>query len=143
MDLGIAKEEGVGAHYKMSSFINTNANMDSCYEYACKVVSNEKDRREYAAALLECRLNPAYYALTKSGEVIPVSSYPLMSWDTKGWNTVKRKIRVKKVRSSEELDEEADINNWDDVEHYGRVTYTQTAPAYEHNGALFDLGSRF
>ena len=127
----------------MSSFINTNANMNSCYEYACKVVSNEKDRREYAAALMECRLDPANSLTTKSGDVFPVSSYPLMSWDNKGWTTVKRKIRVKKVRSSEELDEEADLNNWDDVEHYGRVTYTQTAPAYEHNGALFDLGSRF
>ena len=122
---------------------SSNANMKSCYEYACKIVTNEKDRREYAEALLECRLNPAYYALSKTGEVIPIASYPLMNWDTKGWTTVKRKTHVKKVWSSEELDEEADLNNWDDVEHYGRATYTNVGQANEHNGALFDIGSRF
>ena len=112
---------------------SSNANMKSCYEYACKIVTDEKDRREYAEALLECRLNPAYYALSKTGEVIPIASYPLMNWDTKGWTTVKRKTHVKKVWSSEELDEEADLNNWDDVEHYGRVTYTNVGQANEHN----------
>ena len=126
---------------KMSSF--NNVNMESCYEFACKMVTDEKQRREYAMALMECRRDPAYYALTKSGEVIPLSSLPLMQWDTKGWTTVKKKVHVKKVRTSEELDYEADLNNWDDVEHYGRVTYTHTAPVQEHNGALFDIGSRF
>jgi hypothetical protein len=51
--------------------------------------------------------------------------------------------RIYRIRSDEELEEEADLDNWEDVEHSGRVTYTQTAPAYEHNGSLFDLGSRF
>jgi hypothetical protein len=123
---------------------STNANtMESCLEFASKIVSNKKDQKEYAEALLECRQHPAYHVLLKSGDIIPISSYPLMHWDNKGWNTVKRKIRVKKVKTAEELDEEADLDNWEDVEHYGRVTYTNTAPAYEHNGALFDIGARF
>jgi hypothetical protein len=126
---------------KMSSF--NNVNMESCYEFACKMVTDEKQRREYAAALMECRRDPAYYALSKTGEVIPVSSLPLMHWDTKGWTVVKRKMHFKKVRTSEELDYEADLNNWDDVEHYGRATYTNMGPTQEHNGALFDIGSRF
>jgi len=123
---------------------STNANtMESCLEFASKIVSNKKDQKEYAEALLECRQHPAYHVQLKSGDIIPITSYPLMHWDNKGWNTVKRKIRVKKVKTAEELDEEADLDNWEDVEHYGRVTYTNTAPAYEHNGALFDIGARF
>jgi len=117
--------------------------MESCLEFASKIVSNKKDQKEYAEALLECRQHPAYHVQLKSGDIIPITSYPLMHWDNKGWNTVKRKIRVKKIKTAEELDEEADLDNWEDVEHYGRVTYTNTAPAYEHNGALFDIGARF
>ena len=103
-----------------------------------KSVSNE-----YATELQECRRNPAYHVILKGGDIFPVSSYPLMSWDTKGWNTVRRKIRVKKFKTDEQLDEEADLDNWEDVEHYGRATYVQTGPVAEHNGALFDIGSRF
>ena len=123
---------------------STNANtMESCLEFASKIVSNKKDQKEYAEALLECRQHPAYHLQLKSGDIIPITSYPLMHWDNKGWTTVKRKIRVKKIKTAEELDEEADLDNWEDVEHYGRVTYTNVAPAYEHNGALFDIGARF
>jgi len=122
---------------------STNTTMESCLEFASKIVSNKKDQKEYAEALLECRRYPAYHVQLKSGDTIPMSSYPLMHWDNKGWNTVKRKIRVKKLKTDEELDEEAELDNWEDVEHYGRATYTQTGPVAEHNGALFDIGSRF
>jgi hypothetical protein len=122
---------------------SNNANMESCLEFASKIVNDKKSQMEYAAALQECRQNPAYHIVLKTGDQIPIASYPLMNWDTKGWNTVKRKIRVKKVKTEEQLDEEADLDNWEDVEHYGRVTYTNTAPANDHNGALFDIGSRF
>ena len=126
----------------MSTINNANT-MESCLEFASKIVSTKKEQQEYAEALLECRRFPAYHVQLKSGDTIPVSSYPLMHWDNKGWNTVKRKIRVKKFKTDEELDEEAELDNWEDVEHYGRATYTQTGPVSEHNGALFDIGARF
>lgn len=126
---------------KMSS---SNATMSSCIEFANRVIPHRspKDRREYAEALLQCRIQPAYQISTPMGDY-PCDCYPLMEWDTKGWTTVKRKVHVKKVWTNEELDEEADLNNWDYVEHYGRATYANNGPTYEHNGALFDIGSRF
>lgn len=123
--------------------VSSNTNMESCLEFARKIVSNEKDVKEYAVALQACRASPAYQIILKSGDTLPISSYPLMGWDSKGWSVVKSRIRTKRVKCNEELDEEADIANWDDVEHYGRATYAHTAPNSEHNGALFDIGSRF
>jgi len=122
---------------------SANTSMESCLEFARKIVSNEKDVKEYAEGLRTCRVDPAYHVILKGGDIHPISSYPLMGWDSKGWTTVKRKIRTKRVKCNEELDEEADLSNWEDVEHYGRATYAHTAPNYEHNGALFDIGSRF
>lgn len=122
---------------------SSNITMQSCLEFASNVVSNKKDQVEYAVALHNCRVDPAYRVKLKSGEMIPVSSYPLMSWDSKGWTTVRRKIRVKRVKTDEELDYEAELDNWEPVEHYGRGTYVDAGPALEHNGALFDIGSRF
>ena len=140
MDLRIEKKKKSRHQYKMTT---NNINMKSCLEFASKVVVNEKDRYEYAERLLEARRNPVYHVILKSGDTIPAANYPLMSWDTKGWTTVKRKVRVQKVWSNEQLDEDADLDNWEDVEHYGRATYAGSAPALEHNGALFDIGSRF
>ena len=123
---------------------SSNATMSSCIEFANRVLPHHspKDRREYAEALLQCRIQPAYQISTPMGDY-PCDCYPLMEWDTKGWTTVKRKVHVKKVWTNEELDEEADLNNWDYVEHYGRATYANHGPTFEHNGALFDIGSRF
>ena len=97
---------------------------------------------DYAFALGECKANPAYQILLPSGDAWPCHCEPLMEDDTKGWTTVKRKIRVKRVMSNEELDSEENTNNWDDIIHQGRVTYTM-GPTHEHNGSLFDIGSRF
>ncbi len=90
--------------------------MSSCIEFANRVIPNRspKDRREYAEALLQCRIQPAYHITTTMGEY-PCDCYPLMEWDTKGWTTVTRKVRVKKVWTNEELDEEANLDNWDYV----------------------------
>jgi hypothetical protein len=111
----------------------------------------------YLRALDDCRRAPQYSILTPVGE-LTCTTWPLMEDDTKGWRTVRRCMKTcrrhqcrscdrgvsrrARVRTNEQLDEEADLENWDDVEHYGRVTYVQ-APTYEHNGALFDIGSRF
>lgn len=99
----------------------------------------------YDLALLDCKQNPAYFAKLPTGVLEPCVCYPLMPEDTQGWQIVKRKHRVKKVRTDAELEEEADLNNWEDVEHYGKATYVQndTTQAFEHNGALFDIGCRF
>jgi hypothetical protein len=104
---------------------------------------SSKMQSEYNKRLADCKLQPAYHIRLPSGDFHPCDCYPLMEWDTKGWTTIKRKIHVKKVWTEEQLDEEADMSNWEDVEHYGRATYTNTGPALEHNGALFDIGSRF
>lgn len=100
---------------------------------------------------------PSYTMFSSIGE-LPCTSYPFHPSDTKGWRTVSRCIkscrrqhcracergtsRRGRIRSNAELERDADIEHWDDVEHYGRVTYT-APPTYEHNGALFDIGSRF
>jgi hypothetical protein len=102
-----------------------------------------KWREAYIQRLEHCKLQPAYHIQLPGGDLYPCLCEPLMEDDAKGWQTVKRKSRVKKVWTNEQLDEEADLNNWDDVEHYGRATYTNVGQTHEHNGALFDIGSRF
>jgi len=103
----------------------------------------QQERREdYIFALAECKANPAYQVRLPSGDMWPCHCEPLMEDDTKGWQVVKRKIHVKKTFTDEELDAEENTDQWDDIVHQGRVTYTG-ATAYEHNGSLFDLGSRF
>lgn len=101
-----------------------------------------KKRAIYVQRLEECRTQPAYYVETALGPM-PCLCEPLMEEDTKGWQLVKRKTRVKRVKSHEELEEDANLEGWDDVVHYGRVTYTNVGQSYEHNGSLFDIGSRF
>lgn len=100
---------------------------------------------DYNLALLNCKAAPAYFAKLPTGALEPCICYPLMPADTYGWQVVKRKHRAKKVRTNAQLEEEADLNNWEDVDHYGKATYARndTTQAFEHNGALFDIGSRF
>jgi len=121
-------------------------------------VARVHERRDaYIRRLADCRRAPQYTILTPVGE-LTCTSEPLMEDDTKGWRTVRRCMKTcrrqqcracergisrrGRIRTDEELDEDADLENWDDVEHYGRVTYT-SGSTYEHNGALFDIGSRF
>lgn len=101
-----------------------------------------KKRAIYVQRLEECRTMPAYYAVTPTGPM-PCICEPLMEEDTKGWQVVKRKTRIRRIKSHEELEEDANLEGWDDVVHYGRGSYMETAPNYEHNGSLFDIGSRF
>ena len=116
----------------------------NCYQIARMQPMNntEERRKEYAQALMECRITPAYYALTPIGEV-PATCEPLMTWDSRGWTTITKRVKVKKVKTIADLEDESKLENWDDVEHYGRATYVNTEKSYEHNGALFDIGSRF
>jgi hypothetical protein len=103
-------------------------------------------REDYIFRLQQCKLNPAYQVILPTGDHYPVTSYPLMEDDTKGWTTVKRKIHVKKVKSDEQLEyeaaqmheywETASADSW-------TMALPVTAPTGEHNGALFDIGSRF
>ena len=91
-----------------------------------------------------CRLQPAY-SWRIFGHEGPCLCEPLRDGDDRGWVLVKRKHRVKKVKKNIDLELEADLDNWEDVDHYGKATYVKndTGAAYEHNGALFDIGSRF
>lgn len=102
----------------------------------------EQKQREYLRALDDCRRAPAYHIRLPSGDMHPCHCEPFMPDDVKGWTTIKRKIHVKRTFTDEELDAEEDTSAWDDIVHQGRVTYTQ-AHGYEHNGSLFDIGSRF
>ena len=100
-------------------------------------------RKDYARRLEQCKLQPAYHMMMPNGlEPYACHCEPLMEDDTKGWQVVSYRRRVKKVKTQEQLDDDADLNNWDDVEHYGGATYVNTNN-YEHNGSLFDIGSRF
>lgn len=103
----------------------------------------QRERRlDYVFALGECKTNPAYQVRLPSGDMWPCHCEPLMEDDIKGWTIVKRKVRVRKMFTNEELDAEENTDHWDDIVHQGRATYTG-ATAYEHNGSLFDIGSRF
>jgi hypothetical protein len=103
-----------------------------------------KKRALYVERLQECQDRPAYHVLMPNGlEPSPCHCEPLMEDDTKGWQVVKKKIRVKRAKTHEELEEAANLDSWDDVIHYGRQTYTNVGQTFEHNGALFDIGSRF
>ena len=102
-----------------------------------------KKRAVYVERLVECQRRPAYAVQLPGGDLYPCHCEPLMEEDTKGWQVVKRRSRVKRVRSNEELEEDANLEGWDDVIHYGRETYTNVGQSFEHNGSLFDIGSRF
>lgn len=104
---------------------------------------NDRLRKEYIHALQQCKANPAYQARMPNGlDDYPCHCEPFMEDDTKGWTTVKRKIHVKKVLSEEELEHLAAQmhDNWE-VESVDSIHYV--LPTSEHNGALFDIGSRF
>jgi len=103
---------------------------------------NDRLRKEYIHALQQCKANPAYYVILPTGDHWACDSAPFMEDDTKGWTTVKRKIHVKKVLSEEELEYLAEQmhDNWE-VESVDSIHYV--LPTSEHNGALFDIGSRF
>lgn len=121
-----------------------NSTLLSNFEYraARRYPNSTEMQANYVNALIDCKLNPAYFAETSFGN-FPCECRPLMEDDVKEWTVVKRRIRVKKIKTQSELEEESELKNWDDVEHYGRATYAYTQPSYEHNGALFDIGSRF
>jgi hypothetical protein len=102
-------------------------------------------RTDYQMALLDCKTNPAYFVKIPTGDLLPTPCQPFMPDDVKGWITVRRRVRKVKVKKAIDLEAEADLDNWEDVEHYGKATYAKndTGATYEHNGALFDIGSRF
>jgi len=109
---------------------------------ALRYPNSKEMQSKYIDALVDCRLNPGYFAETSIGNY-PCVCRPWMEDDVKEWKVVKRRVYVKKVKSQAQLEYEADLKSWDDVEHYGRATYVYTHPTNEHNGALFDIGSRF
>ena len=110
--------------------------------------TNARLRADYIHALKECKTNPAYQVRMPNGlDDYPCHCEPFMEDDTKGWTTVKRKIRVKKILSEEELEYLAAQmhDNWeaDSVDSRGGMLNYTSGPVGEHNGALFDIGSRF
>lgn len=140
-------EETLPRSINMSSSINFNTMASARYPINDSMSPDERhkqmERREdYIFALGECKANPAYQVRLPGGDMWPCHCEPLMEDDMKGWQVVKRKIHVRKTFTDEELDAEENTDHWDDIVHQGRVTYTG-ATAYEHNGSLFDLGSRF
>ena len=104
--------------------------------------SQRRLREDYIHALEQCRVNPAYYVILPTGDQHAVASYPLMEDDTKGWTTIKRKIRVKRIKTEEELEyEAAQMHDYWEAESVDSLHYA--LPTGEHNGALFDIGARF
>ena len=131
----------------MSSSNNFNTMAEARYPITSDMSFSERDAQrerqlDYIFALGECKTNPAYQVRLPSGDMWPCHCEPLMDDDMKGWQVVKRKVHVRKTFTDEELDAEENTDHWDDIVHQGRVTYTGAA-AHEHNGSLFDIGSRF
>jgi len=104
---------------------------------------NLRLRGDYVLMLEQCRSNPAYFVRMPNGlDDFPAHCEPLTEDDTKGWTTVRRKIRVKRVKTDEELNyEAAQMHDYWDAESVDSIHYA--LPTGEHNGALFDIGSRF
>ena len=104
---------------------------------------NVRLRTEYIHLLEQCRSNPAYFVRMPNGlDDYPCHCEPFMEDDLKGWTTVRRKIRVKRVKTDEELDyEAAQMHDYWETTSVDSQNYV--LPAAEHNGALFDIGARF
>lgn len=99
-------------------------------------------RGDYVFMLEQCRSNPAYQVILPTGDHYPAHCEPLTEDDTKGWTTVRRKIRVKRIKTDEELNYEAtQMHDYWEAESVDSIHYA--LPTGEHNGALFDIGSRF
>jgi hypothetical protein len=99
-------------------------------------------REDYIHLLQECKSNPAYHARLPTGDLWACNSVPFMPDDNKGWITLKRKIRVKRIKSNEQLDYEAEqMHDYWEAESVDSQSYV--LPSGEHNGALFDIGARF
>lgn len=124
----------------MSSSINFE--MLASVRYPGSSQQMKRMREEYTKALEQCRANPAYHAILPTGDYWPCANEPFMSDDTKGWTTIKRKIRVKRIKSDEELDWEAGQMH-DPWEAESVDSQSYVLPTGEHNGALFDIGARF
>lgn len=100
-------------------------------------------RGDYIHLLQQCKSNPAYFVRMPNGlDDYPARCEPYMSDDIKGWTTIKRKIRVKRVKSNEQLDYEAEQMH-DPWEAESVDSQSYVLPSGEHNGALFDIGARF
>jgi len=104
---------------------------------------NIRLRGDYTHLLEQCRSNPAYFARMPNGlDEYPAICEPFMEDDSKGWTTVRRKIRVKRVKSDEELNyEAAQMHDYWEAQSVDSQSYA--LPSGEHNGALFDIGARF
>lgn len=100
-------------------------------------------REDYIHLLQQCKSSPAYFARMPNGlDDYPAHCEPYMPDDNKGWITVKRKIRVKRIKSNEQLDYEAEqMHDYWEAESVDSQSYV--LPSGEHNGALFDIGARF
>lgn len=126
----------------MSSSTSSNFEMIASARYPLQ--SQRRLREDYIFALQQCKSNPAYFVRMPNGlDDHPALNEPLMEDDTKGWITVKRKIRVKRVKTAEQLDyEAAQMHDYWETESTDSVHYVLPTSG-EHNGALFDIGSRF
>ena len=105
---------------------------------------NIRLRTDYIQLLEECRRSPAYFVRMPNGlDDYPCHCEPFAAEDDlKGWTTVRRKIRVKRVKTDEELDyEAAQMHDYWEAASVDSQSYV--LPSGEHNGALFDIGSRF
>ena len=103
---------------------------------------NLRLRGDYIFLLEQCRTTPAYQVILPTGDHYPAHCEPFTEEDNKGWSTVRRKIRVKRVKTDEELNYEAtQMHDYWEAESVDSQSYV--LPSGEHNGALFDIGARF
>ena len=105
--------------------------------------TRDRLRRQYVEGLRECRDRPAYSLVLPTGDHYRAHCEPWTEDDTKGWQVVKRRVRVKRVLSDAELNYMASMPTQDYWETGSVDSYTMPLQGGEHNGALFDIGARF
>lgn len=124
----------------MSSSNSSNFEMLAFARYPLQ--SQRRIREDYIHALEQCRVSPAYHVVLPTGDRYPAHCEPLMEDDSKGWTTIRRKLRVKRIKSDAELEYEAtQMHDYWETESVDSLNYA--LPTGDHNGALFDIGSRF
>jgi hypothetical protein len=66
-------------------------------------------RKQYIAALIDCKKNPAYMSMLPTGVYYPCYCEPLMPDDTKGWRRVKARTNGRRTPKEPNMDNYEDF----------------------------------
>lgn len=66
-------------------------------------------RKQYMAALIDCKKNPGYMCMLPTGVYYPCNCEPLMPEDTKGWRKVKTNTKGRRSSNEPNMDDYEDF----------------------------------